>query len=483
MLLALCLRIAFARINDLPGDISWCYGPQILDILSGQWQSDTWVMRLGVILPASALTKLTGSFVMGGLLTALFFSMLQVYCVYRIGKILWNAKVGLLAATFEAVYPLSIHYATQAIPDVVMSSCITAAMMFYFQAVDGKNSMNPILCGVFVALGYTAKLPALFIIPILGCLVVIHRNRLHRGAMVTFFLGVLGFLLVLGMETLGLSLIRGTFTFRPYEMLHRSGAALVRLRSLGLTEARFWPGFFEFLFIPMGREFIFNGLYGYILLLLTVWMLLQRTWKQSGVVSIWLWGLLLVTNYACLGPDCPIVPVLYARYLEYLTPPICLFLAHEICGMSRLWKRLCVVCVIVTSLGAATMVFSTFRPHNTAFGEFSKTLACPSGRPTWVHSPNMASHMNLMLGRPDACLAVDGERLRQGRPGQRAVLFNIYYIDSELPEGYAEQLGSDNWKLVDSWSSHPTFLETLFRRAGVPTKKGWDVSYEIYEKQ
>ncbi|MCP4379706.1 MAG: hypothetical protein GY794_26495, partial [bacterium] len=224
-------------------------------------------------------------------------------------------------------------------------------------------------------------------------------------------------------------------------------------------------------------------LYGYILLLLSLRMLLQRTWKQTGVVLIWLWGLLVITNYACLGPGRPIVPVLYVRYLEYLTPAICLFLAHEMCGMSRIWRKLCVTCVLVTSLGAAALIFSTFRPHNTAFGEFSRTLSSRSDEPMWVHSASLENHMNLMLGNPEACLFADTDRLRQGQRGQRAVLFNIYYIDPELPEGYAKQLESDNWKVVGSWRSKPTFLETLFRQAGIPVKKGWDVSYEIYERQ
>jgi len=134
--LGLGLRVGLGRFSLVGVDLTSAYYPPALSLLGemessfGGWEQ--WHIRLGVILPLSLFHWFTGRVDMAIPMAALPFSILQIAMVFYIGRLLWTAKVGLLAAFIEALYPVSVVFGAKILPDTPMACFVTGAMLFFY---------------------------------------------------------------------------------------------------------------------------------------------------------------------------------------------------------------------------------------------------------------------------------------------------------------------------------------------------------------
>ena len=483
--LGLALRLLCARFHLVGGDMVNSYYVPVLALLGGsepEFQGwDQWHLRLGVIAPLAFFHWLTGSAATAVPLAALPFSVVQIALVYAIGRLVWDARVGLLAGLLEAVYPVSVVFGARILPDTPMACFATAAMLCYLAGHrHGRGSLF-LLAGGCIGLGYTAKLTALFLIVILAGLCWLQRRDLTRWSAALIGLGAVGALLL---ETVALSLLNGGFHFRPWALVDTSGQYAGR-GAYVVELARYLPGFFAGLYWPLNSGFAYHGLLG-----LAVPVALVGLWRRSGggkaftPVAWWWLGLLLLLNFACLGWARPVVYTLQMRYLMFATPPACLLIAAALARLGPRLRRRVTAALVVSSLGSCWALYSTWQPHEEAHGHIHALIQDRSADAARVffHDRLSAWYARLVVGGERSYVLVERRaQLQQARSGDLAVVMVGGYVREErVPAGYREQLSTGSWRQIDDWQTE-SGLATVFRALRIPIKKGLQKRIQVYQ--
>ena len=108
-----------------------------------------WSVRIGIYLPVALIWKIFG---ISEYSTALFFllcSLSTVIVVYCIGKQLFNAATGLVAACILSIIPLDVIYATQVGPEVPFSLFACLSILWFLKAYgsDRRYRLYGLLAG------------------------------------------------------------------------------------------------------------------------------------------------------------------------------------------------------------------------------------------------------------------------------------------------------------------------------------------------
>ena len=488
IVLGLGLRLGLARFFLIGSDLTSAYYPPALSLLgqleTGFQEWTQWHLRLGVILPLSLAHWLTGRADMAVPLAALPFSMSQILAVFLIGRLLWNDQVGLLAAFFEAIYPVSVMFGAKLLPDTPMACWVTIAVLCYFLGHRFHNRWFFLLAGGCIGMGYTAKITALFGLVILGGLASVHRRQLPRWGAALIPLGAL---LVLAGETLVLSLLNGELHFRPASLLSESGR-FVRDQAYDWGLERYIPGFFAGLLWPLNRGFVEHGLFGVATLATLIISFVRSRLQPAFAAVAWWWlGLVFMLNFACLGYSRPVVNTIQMRYLMFITPPACLLVAAGLTGLRRTWQWGVVGGLLVSSLVSSYALYSTWKPHDSGCRHLFSLIEEKTGTATTVyfHDRRSALYAGLVLGGDRHYTIVEqSDQLILARPGDLATLITGGYIrEDSLPEGYREQLQCDSWKKIDDWRWRPGLAHAMFQALKIQVKKGLQKHIQVYQHQ
>lgn len=104
------------------------------------------------------------AFYLVGRTTTAVIGAINVYLVYRIGKLAWSSLAGLIAAALLAVNVLHASLSHYITVDVPMACLATAALLFAVRlAIDGKRR-DYFLAAVFAAMATATKMPALLLV-------------------------------------------------------------------------------------------------------------------------------------------------------------------------------------------------------------------------------------------------------------------------------------------------------------------------------
>lgn len=484
--LGLGLRIFLARFFLVGVDMVTSYYIPVLTLFGSQevhflgW--DQWHVRLGSIMPLALSHWLTGRADIAIPLAALPFSMFQVLAVFLIGRLLWNDKVGILAALFEAVYPVSVMFGAKILPNTPMACSVTAAMLFFFYGHRNQRLLFFVLAGVCIGVGYTANVTALFFMVILSVLCWFQRKSLPRWSMVAVGVGAL---LVLIVETLILSLLNNGFHFRPWNLVDMSGRIGSELHMYP-PAGRYIPGFFGGLFWPLNTGFVYHGLFGLAALSGVIIFLLKSELKDQCATVVWWWlGLLFMVNFACRDLSHPIIYTLQMRYLMFMTPAICLITAVVLVKLRHGLRLSAVAGLVASSLVCCYALYSTWKPQDEGYRHLYGLIE-KRGETTYTvffHDWFSSIYTRLVVGGERRYTLIESvDQLRQARPGDLATIIIGGYIKEEhLPEGYREQIQTEPWKKIDDWRWNPGIVYAIFQNLEIPVKKGFHRSVQVYQ--
>jgi 4-amino-4-deoxy-L-arabinose transferase-like glycosyltransferase len=139
-------------------------------------------------------------------------SLVTCFCLYRIGKQVFNSQVGLLAAFFLAVYPPSIHFAVQKIwSTTLFSCCLLLIILGLMKLKTQMTASNGIWLGVLG--GFTALVDPIIVVSYPFVLLWLYVNS-NRDRVTTF--KVLAVMVVLFFLSIGPWLIRNYIVFGQY---------------------------------------------------------------------------------------------------------------------------------------------------------------------------------------------------------------------------------------------------------------------------
>ena len=488
LLMALSLRIGLSNPVAIGSDMAGDYYPPALDLIefgTGSWDQWTaWYLRLGVLIPLALAHAVSGSAEIAIPAAALPFSVAQVLIVFVIGRLLFNDSIGLLAAFFEAVYPVSVIFGSRPLPDTMMSCWVSAAFLAFIGGY--KFSKNSLFCvaGVFLGLAYTAKLTGVFGGIVLLGFYFIRRRRLSPNIP---WLLVAGVIVVIVFETILLSLLQGELNLRLLNVLSKSTSFYGEANAV-TDWTRYFPGFVGILLWPLVGDIVYHGFFGWAAFLAGIFLVRQgRLRNEQRLVVWWSLGLLLLINFACFGFSRPIVYSVYSRYIMFITPPMVLMLAialHAVSASVRKWVIVCIVCI---SLLCSYVLYSTWQPHDSGFRLLWRTVRKESTSTTTLYfqRPVIASMGKVFLGpNRKYRVAEDGEDLKSAKIGDLAsVVLDNYNREARLPDGYLRWLDTGPWEKIVDWQSQPGMVANAFELLGIQTEKGFGKHIRLYRKR
>jgi len=102
------------------------------------------------------------------------FSLLSILFVYRIGKLVYNERVGLVAAALLAVSPGFVLVGRNVQTDAIFVFFMLASLYYYIDSAKNDSLRGSVAGGVFLGLGLISKIPAL-LLP--AAIVIWHLQR------------------------------------------------------------------------------------------------------------------------------------------------------------------------------------------------------------------------------------------------------------------------------------------------------------------
>ena len=485
--LALVLRLGTSTPAVIGSDLSTAYYQPALDLIqfgTGPWdQWNTWYVRLGVIVPLALAHALAGGAEMAIPLAGLPFGMLQVLLVFLIGRLLFEDSVAILAAFLEAVYPVSVLYGAQPLPDTPMACWTTASVFFFLYAHRRSRRHFFFVAGLCLGLAYTAKITGLFGGVVLLGLAFLERREFNPRDLLLVAAGALG---VLALETVVLTILHGEWTMRVLNMLNAS-SGFAETGSIVISWSRYIPGFFSGLLWPLDHGFVYHGLMGWAAVAASVY-LMARSSADGAVRIILLWwlALILLLNFACIGFAQPIVPKIQMRYLMFTTPPGVLILSVCLIGAGKKLRELAVIIFAVTCLFCSCAIYSTLRPHDAGYRHLYEVVRTegPSSGSIYFQQRIFAHYVSLSVGEGAAYeVARSGEDLVTAQKGDLAVLvIDSYHRLEDLPRGYLEQLQRPDWLLIDEWRSEPDLMAGFMKAMHIEVDKGFEKHVTVFRK-
>jgi hypothetical protein len=162
------------------------------------------------------------SFYLWGRVLNCLIATATVYLVYRLGKAIYGAAVGLLGAAFLAVAPGAVYYANIIHVDVPMAFFVTLTMLVGLNILRRGAVRDYVLTGVLAGVAISTKTNAI----VVGtALAVVHVLNVHRKHLITARLVLMGLCAVIGFAA-------GT----PYVWI-RSAIVLQQIRAQTLAYA------------------------------------------------------------------------------------------------------------------------------------------------------------------------------------------------------------------------------------------------------
>ena len=184
-------------------------GPQYLDLYKNLPADQpanpiaAFHLRPMVTYPTAAAFALFGPGEISAILWPFLLSLAGVFVVYRLGTLLHDRSVGLLAALLCAFYPLEVINATRILSDVQVGVLSATALLLFFEARSRNSVTLLVWSGVAAGGAYLANGRGLiFLVALLGCALTETFTATRRASRFAPAWVALGFLCVFAIEGL-----------------------------------------------------------------------------------------------------------------------------------------------------------------------------------------------------------------------------------------------------------------------------------------
>lgn len=349
LLFGLALRLFFfsgVGTSDPLAYSVYAYHLSINDYLSTMHQVNA---RIGVLIPVALLYRLFGVNDYTSTFFILAASLGSIILIFYFGRLLFNDKVGLLAAFLLSIFPLDVINSTKLLSDIP-SAFFAGLSIFLFlkgEKINGSKTciyyiLSGLSMGIAVSIREMAALLLLFFI-----IYVIYSRKFKPS----YSIIALSFFAVTALEMAFFHFFAGDALFRYHSLTGYLQDAIQfhqyygRLKFLNYFAA--WP-FVIFGNIQIGYFYAFISL-------AAVYWLLHRS-RNTNYMLIWLLSFLFYITFgtASLSRYAPFVAV--SRYLAYVSIPGILILSAFLNDNTKLIRKImlpfAVIFLLFVSVGA-----------------------------------------------------------------------------------------------------------------------------------
>jgi hypothetical protein len=304
-----------------------------------------WHTRLGLIVPTALCIKALGPRPLAFVLWPLLASTASVLICYLVATEFVGPRTALIAALFQAAFPLEVIYSTHLFPDVVVAFLSISSLWCWIRALKSGKAGEFLASGAFIAVGYLCRETVVMEAPVyvalwflVGC---------PRHARMLWFLAVP--VAVVALECALYGMTSGSAFYRWHAILaqQRNADNLTLVRT-SVSGGNFWTD--PLFMIAMNHEF---GLYHAASLAIALIALCCRTpvrpfavWFLVGLVWTF-YGTTVPTGWVTLQRD--------PRYAASLTVPSVILLAYALTLASGTFRWLAVFGFVGSGLFAAAL--------------------------------------------------------------------------------------------------------------------------------
>lgn len=311
-------------------------------------------LRMGIYYPVGIFYFLFGINPISAILYQLISSLATIIVIFYIGKLLFNEKVGLLAAFFLSFFPLNVIYSTQTMGETPLALFTALSIFFFLKGERSKKNriyfyLSGILIGISYLIRFSGLIPLLFLF---GYFLYTKKLRLNY----TFiFLGLLSILLFEGIHY---AIDNGDFFLRFNEVSGHYGAEDA-IKNLGLNvNMDFYPKVMfvldnSYSFMKGAKYFVHYGLFYYFVGLSAIFLLFKRK-KESNILLIWLFSFFLYLQFGTMSFTSYVPIHRLARHLSVITVPslliLSVFLNRIFLNKKRFIKSLRYTTILIISM-------------------------------------------------------------------------------------------------------------------------------------
>tara|TARA_B100000315_G_scaffold250682_1_gene283916 strand:+ start:2356 stop:3801 length:1446 start_codon:yes stop_codon:yes gene_type:complete len=276
--------------------------------------------RLGLIFPTILSYRLFGINDFSSVVFVLIVSIASIILIFYFGKLLFNEKIGLMAALLFSFFPLDIVHATKLSSDLP-SAFFMALGVYIFLYAEMKHKLkyglSYLFSGIFIGIGYLIRESAL-LIALFFISYIIYKRSIKKE----YFLIPLGILIIFVIEAFMFLSITGDPIYRTVSSQQYNTEQVITHNYFGRLD--FPTGLFHYPWL-----FLTNSLLTYFYLFILIALIYVLAKKKKEIYSILLWfiPILLYLSFgsASLTQYIPFRAV--DRYTSIVTIPGILLLA------------------------------------------------------------------------------------------------------------------------------------------------------------
>ena len=332
VLFGLILRLIFFSGMGISDDLAYSKAAHDLMESKGIDPNSTLTLstRLGLIYPTIFFYKLLGINDFSSVLFPLLTSIVTIILIFYFGKLLFNEKIGLIAAFLLSIFPLDVVYATKLNSDLPSAFFMALGVyLFLYSEKTEKLKINYLISGIFIGIGYLIRESAL-LIALFFIAYIIPKKKIKKE----YFLVPVGVMIIFIAE----SFLFFSLTGDP---LFRSNAS-----QKYLEEAVISHDYFGRLDFPTGLLhypwlFLTNNLlsFFYVFIFIAVIYLLRYKRKETREMLFWLIPLLLYLSFGSASLTSYIPFRAVDRYTSIFTIPAIILLAVFLAEKKYLIKK------------------------------------------------------------------------------------------------------------------------------------------------
>jgi len=258
--------------------------------------------RLGIVYATSFSYKLWGINDFSSVLFVLITSIGSIILTFYFGKLLFNEKIGLLAAFLLSFFPLDVVYATKLLSDIPSAFFMALGVYIFLYAEIKrklKYGLSYFLSGVFIGIGYLIRESAL-LIALFFIVYILYKKRIKKA----YFLVPLGVLIIFTIEALIFLVLTQDPLFRMHAPQQHLEEVMVLNNFFGRLD--FPTGLFHYPWLFLTNKLL---LFFYVFIFVAIVYIIIFKKKETYIILFWFIPLLL---YLSLGSAS------LTRYLPFL---------------------------------------------------------------------------------------------------------------------------------------------------------------------
>jgi len=351
VLFGLVLRLIF--FSGMGASDSLAYSKAANEIDKGIDPDSTLTLttRMGLIYATALSYNLFGINDFSSVLFVLLTSIGNIILAFYFGRLLFNKKIGLMAACLLSFFPLDVVYSTKLVSDIPSAFFMSLGVYFFLYSEIKpklKYSMGYCFSGLFIGIGYLIRESAL-LIGLFFLIYVLYKKKIKKE----YFLVALGFLIVFAVEMLIFYTLTGNPLYRSIASQKYLSTAMIDHNYFGRLS--FPTGLFHYPYIILTTNLLSYFYVSIFIAIIYCWIYRK---KETLTIQMWFISLLLYLSFgsSSLTSYAPFRAV--DRYLTIITIPGILLLTFFLSEKKTIIKK--IIMPLILTILLLTSVVSVY---------------------------------------------------------------------------------------------------------------------------